>query len=135
MLKKSVAGRSAFDLSPCKKLVEIHARLNSPNFALLIPTLRTVSSHRFRKLTVLITPPIPKIKLDNWAELDQEISALAKRVKATVGNGRLEVVICSYLTNLGGTPLSEIPGGALPLISWNEHVSLRTEYLPIPVTC
>ena len=135
MLTKSAAGRSAFDLSPCERLVEIHARLNSPDFSLITPTLRTVSSHLFRKLTVFITPPKPKIKPENWAKLDQEIFELAKRVEATVGNDRLEVVICSYLTSLGETQLSEIPGGALPLISWNENVSLRTEYLPLPVIC
>ena len=58
---------------------------------------------------------------------------LAKRVKATARNNTLEVMICCYLTDLGGTELSEIEE-ALPLISRNDRVSLRTEYLPPPLT-
>ena len=127
MLTKSSAGRSAFDLSPCEKLVEIHARLNSPDFSLITPTLRTVSSHRFRKLTVFITPPKPKIKPENWAKLEEDISAPAKRVGATAGNDTLEVVICSSKT-LGSTLLSEV----LSLISQDACVSLRMEDLPPP---
>ena len=125
MLKSPAVGVSGSDLSHCGKLVEIHVRFSYAKLAPVIATLRTVSSHRFRKLTLLITPPIPWTNPRDWAKLDKEVSALAKRVGVTAGNDTLEVVICSYLTDLGGTGLSET-GRALPLISRNACVSLRT---------
>ena len=131
VLTKPVIEGLVLDLSPCERLIEINARLNFAKFALIIATLRTVSSPRFRNLILFIPPPIPNIKLVDWVKLDEEVSALAKRVGATTENDKLKVVIRSYSTTLGGTQLSEI-GEALPLSSQNIHVSLRTEYLPLP---
>ena len=134
MLTRPSVRRSGFDLSPCGELVEIHVQFSYAKFAPVIATLRTVSSRRFRKLTLLITPPIPKTGAGGqWSKLDEEVTVLAKRVKATARNNTLEVMICCYLTDLGGTELSEIEE-ALPLISRNDRVSLRTEYLPPPLT-
>lgn len=94
----------------------------------VIATLGTVSSRQFRKLTVDIADPIPKIKLEDWAEFDKGVFALAKRVKATGGKDMLEVLV-RYSTTVGGTQISEVEG-ALPLISSDICVALRTEYLP-----
>ena len=122
---------SGFDLSPCKKLVEIHVWLKSAEFALTIATLRTVSTRRFRKLTILVTSRLPEITMRDWERLDEEISALAERVRATAWDDMMEVVICTYLTSLGDTQLSEIEG-VLFLTSRNTSVTLRTEHLPPP---
>ena len=120
---------SALDLSPCRQLVETRVGVNCPWFELIIPTLKTISSRRFRKLTLTIFHPMPKIRLEDWAELDKEISVLAQRVKASAGNDALEVLIrCS--PTVSRTQLSEIEG-ALPLVSSDVRVSLRTERLPL----
>ena len=117
-------GGSAFNLSPCGKLEEIYARFDFADFAFLIANLRTVSSHKFRKLTILLTSNVPKIKRDAWVKLGKEVSALAKRVGAT-GNNKLEVAV--YYS--GGTLLSKIEQVS-PLISPDARVSLQTEDLP-----
>lgn len=124
---------TSLDLSPCKGLVEIHGRFYHSQFEALISILRTVGSPRFRKLSIFIAPPIPAIKPDEWARLDVAVGELAKRVQATAGSGTLEVLFSSYSTVLGGVQLSEIEG-ALPLISSDARVSLRTKYIPLPPT-
>ena len=113
---------SGFDLSTCKELVEIHARLDYGLLGLIIATLKTVLSRKFRKLTVDIA--LPKIKPEDWAEFDKEIFVLAKRVCATAGNDALEVLIRRRMAP-GGTQLSEIER-VLPLVSLSARVSLRT---------
>jgi hypothetical protein len=116
---------SAFDLSPCQEIVEIHAQLRYPWFELITPTLKTVSSRRLRKLTLDILRPKSEIIPGHWVKLDAEIFALANRVDATAGNDVLEVLI-SWPTTVGGTQLSEIER-ALPLVSSDARVSLRVE--------
>ena len=127
MLTRPVIDGQAFNLTRCETLVEIRARSHSAEFEFIIATLRTVSSRRFRKLTLLTTSQVTKIKLEAWAKLEEEISALVKRVGATAGNDTLEVVICSSSKTLGDR-LSEV----LPLISQDACVSLRMEDLPPP---
>ena len=117
------------DLSPCEKLVEIHAVLPCAKFTLTIATLRTVSSHRFRKLVLLLPSPITHIRLVDWAKLDKEVSALAKRVGATAGNDKLEVVVRYCRAILGETQPFAI-GDALPLCSRNIRVSLQASTSP-----
>ena len=131
VLTRPVIDGLALDLSPCEKLVEIRAGYDFATFASIIAILRTVSSRRFRKLTLLMTSHATEIKLEAWAELEEEISALATRVGATDGNDTLEVVICSSSKTLGETQLSEIEE-VFPLISRDACVSLRTEDLPPP---
>ena len=70
-------------------------------------------------------------KPEDWAGLDGGIFALAKRIKATAGNDMLEVLI-RCCTIFGWIEFSEIEG-ALPLISSDVRVSLRTERLPPPL--
>ena len=97
-------------------------------FGFIFIVLGTISSRRFRKLTIDIARPGPKINPEDWGLLDKGVFELVKRVKATAGNNMLEVLIrCS--TTVGGIQLSEIEG-ALPLVSSDVRVSLRTEHLP-----
>ena len=119
------------DPSPCKKLVEVRGRFHHARFKMFISVLNNITSPRFRKLTIFITPPIPAVDPKEWGELETAVVALATRVGATAGSDVLEVLISSYHTVLGGTKLCEIEG-ALPLIASNSRVSLRTEYVPIP---
>ena len=46
------------NLSLCKKLVEIQAPFNNAHFERIIPVLKSVASHLFRKLTLFLTPPM-----------------------------------------------------------------------------
>jgi len=116
----------SLDLSPCERLVEIQARFAHCEFDSIIPTLKTVVSPRFRKLTFFIIPPLPAVKTDAWAKLDEEVTALAKRVNATAVDDRLQVLFSSYSKILGGIKLSEVEM-ALPRIASNACVSLRAE--------
>ena len=110
------------------KLVGIHAQSNYAWFGFIFIVLGTISSRRFRKLTIDVARPGPKINPEDWGLLDKGVFELVKRVKATAGNNMLEVLIrCS--TTVGGIQLSEIEG-ALPLVSSDVRVSLRTEHLP-----
>ena len=114
---------SAFDLSPCKELVELHAQLKHSWFGFITRTLGTISSRRFRKLTLVTPGSIPDTNPNYWVELDTAIVELAKRVDATAGNDVLQVLIGRRPT-VDGTQLSKIK--VLPLTSSDTRVSLRT---------
>ena len=86
-------------------------------------------SPRFRKLSLLIFPPVGDAE---WELLNKEVPALAERVNAAAVADRLEVVFSYYSTGLGETGLSEIEG-TLPRIASDARVSLRVEKLPPPL--
>ena len=119
-------------LSSCKKLVEIRARFNHAEFGKLVPILETVVSPQFRKLMLLITPPIPVIGMEAWKKLDEEVTALVGRINATAVNDRLEVLFLSYSTGLGLLVRSDVER-ALPRMASDARVSLRVENLPLPL--
>jgi hypothetical protein len=91
--------------------------------------LKTVASPRFRKLTFFIIPPLPALKTQAWTRLDEEVTALAKRVNAAAVSDMLEVLFSSYSTTLGGLKLSDV-SVVLPWIASDARVSLRVENLP-----
>ena len=88
--------------------------------------LKTVTSPRFRKLTFFIIPPLPSDKGKIWRSLDGEITALAKRVNATVAGDALEVLFSSYSTAVGALELSAVRA-VLPRTASDACVSLRVE--------
>jgi hypothetical protein len=115
------------DLSPCKNLVEIRGKFAHAEFEKIIPMLKTVASPRFRKLIFIIIPPIPTVsKGRTWRDLDEEISALAKRVNAGVASDKLEVLFSSCSAILGGVAAHDIER-FLPRVASDSRVSLRVE--------
>ena len=86
-----------------------------------------VRSPRFRKLTFITTLSIPKEKRRTWKDLDEEITALAKRVNATAAGDTLEVLFsCRSPTILGRIELDDVMR-FLPRVTSDARVSLRVE--------
>ena len=92
-----------------------------PHFGKTIPVLRTIASPWFRKLSLLIFPPVRDAE---WSLLYKEVVALAERVNTRTVADTLEVVFSYYSTGLGEIGLSEIEV-AFPWITSNGLVSLR----------
>ena len=118
------------NLSPCKNLVEIRGEFAQAGFEKIIPMLKTVTSPRFRKLTFIIILPIPMEKRRTWKDLDEEITALAKRVDATAAGDTLEVLFSCLSPIILGWMIG--PGGVmkfLPRVASDARVSLRVENL------
>jgi hypothetical protein len=90
--------------------------------------LETVASPRFRKLTFIIIPPLPTETTQIWKELDEEISALAKRVNAAAASDTLEVLFSVYSTTLRGIALRKVKK-LLPRSALDARVALRVENL------
>lgn len=120
------------DLSYCKGLVEIHGRFYHSKFEGFIPLLWTVKSPRFRRLSIFIAPPMPAIDWGAWAQLDAAVIALVGRVRARAASDMMEVLFSSHTTAFAGVQLSQVKR-ALPLTASDARVSVRTEYLPLPL--
>ena len=75
---------------------------------------------------------MPTIRTESWKKLDEEVTALAKRVNATAVTDTLEVLLSPYPRTLGDLGLSDAES-ALPHIASDARVSLRVENLPFPL--
>ena len=65
-------------------------------------------------------------KTPHWTKLDEEVTALAKRVGATVASDTLQVLFYCYTTAFSGLELSSVEM-FLPRVASDPRVSLRVE--------
>jgi len=89
--------------------------------------LKTVASPRFRRLTFFVVPPLSVARVQQyWKALDEEVTALAKRVGATAVSDTLQVLFYCYRTTFADI------NAVFPRVTSDARVSLRVENCPTP---